>query len=84
MTVVQDRNGKVKGYIKGLALKDKCLVQLAADLRVVADKYRNGAAHTSSLGRAELDEFRRLLFEDGLLSRIAQLSRAVESHRKGS
>ncbi|MBC8492668.1 MAG: hypothetical protein H8D43_02690 [Chloroflexi bacterium] len=80
MTVEHGRNPKVMDYISRLGLEPEAMNRLAKDIEIITKRYRNGAAHTEGLGRVELDEFRDMLFERGLLHRLVDLGTRVERY----
>ncbi len=76
-TIRPARNPTVADCVRKLGLKAEGIELLVEDVETVRTKYRNGAAHTQRLDRADLDEFRVLLFEQKLLHRLVDIGRRV-------
>lgn len=72
-TAEGSENAVVMRYLESRGVERSWVRRLADDIRLVAERYRNGAAHTQALKRAELEEFRALLFNNGLLHRLVML-----------
>ena len=70
------RERVVRSCLADLALQAGDLRQLAKDVDAVR-KLRNGAAHVSRVRREDLDELRSLLFEKGLLRKLADISQRL-------
>lgn len=81
-TLIEGRNAEVKRYINKVAPNPLWFDSFLPALTAVTDKYRNGAAHTEPLERSTLDAFHKLLFDDGLLRRLVELRKRVDSVRK--
>jgi len=78
-TIRPARNPTVADCVRKLGLKPERIELLVEDVETVRTKYRNGAAHTQRLNRADLDEFRVVLFEQKLLHRLVDIGRRVAS-----
>ena len=85
MSIAEGVNDDALGdYLKSRGIRRDLLDSIGENVLKIAGKYRNGAAHTHSLTRGDLEEFRELLFEreTGLLYRLVELGRRVEANPK--
>ena len=78
-TICPARNPTVADCVRKLGVKAEGIELLVEDVETIRTKYRNGAAHTQRLDRADLDEFRDLLFEKELLRRLVVLGKRVDA-----
>lgn len=81
-SIANGENDSVLGaYLRSCGIQAALLRSVSDDLRKISKKYRNGAAHTKSLTRKDLLEFRALLFDrnNGLLKRLVELGQRVDA-----
>jgi tetratricopeptide (TPR) repeat protein len=72
-------NQIIKNILEGLEPTGGWALQFANDVDMLANRYRNGAAHSdAAMGRTALKELRDLLFGAGLLGRIIELDRRIQ------
>ncbi len=76
--LTENENQKIREFMERIEPHPGWARRLVDDLKTVAHRYRNGAAHIERMDRQTLNEFRTLLFDGGLLRRIVQLGQLAE------